>query len=111
MLIYANSDVPLPSEFGLHYEDLELKTSDDVILKCFLIPQKKDLGPGSAHMQISRDITEDEVSIFVIVSLSICHYPVSYLQYSLLPVDQPWLCFMVTVETLVIEFLSPIFLL
>lgn len=67
MLIYANSDVPLPSEFGLHYEDLELKTSDDVILKCFLIPQKKDLGVGSLHMEISRGVTEDEVSIFIVI--------------------------------------------
>ena len=57
------SDVPLPSSFGLHYEDLELKTSDGVLLRCFLIPQKKELGAGSVHVDISQETTEEEVSI------------------------------------------------
>ena len=71
----ANLDVPLPSNFGLHYEDLELKTSDDVVLRCFLLPQKKDLGPGSAHIEISRGITEEAVSssIFVHLSYTLSH--------------------------------------
>ncbi|KAF8811215.1 alpha/beta-hydrolase [Phlegmacium glaucopus] len=53
-------DVPLPSEFGLRYEDLELKTSDSVILRCYLIPQKIDLGTGSIRMDVKEGTTEDE---------------------------------------------------
>lgn len=37
-----------PSEYGLHYEDLELKTSDGVTLRCYLLPQKKEL-PTQTH--------------------------------------------------------------
>lgn len=74
----AGSDVPLPSEFGLHYEDLELKTPDGVILKCFLIPQKADLGAGSVHIDIKRGVTEEEVSqlfgpLSVVLSVSLVH--------------------------------------
>jgi len=53
-------DVLLPSKFGLHYEDLELKTPDGVILKCYLIPQKKDLGAGSVYVDIKAGVTEEE---------------------------------------------------
>ncbi|PBK83889.1 alpha/beta-hydrolase [Armillaria gallica] len=35
--------VESPSSFGLHYEDVELKTSDGVTLRCYLLPQKKEL--------------------------------------------------------------------
>ncbi|KAK0217068.1 Alpha/Beta hydrolase protein [Armillaria fumosa] len=34
--------VESPSAFGLHYEDVELKTSDGVTLRCYLLPQKKE---------------------------------------------------------------------
>ncbi|KAK0473413.1 Alpha/Beta hydrolase protein [Armillaria novae-zelandiae] len=34
--------VDSPSAFGLHYEDVELKTSDGVTLRCYLLPQKKE---------------------------------------------------------------------
>jgi len=56
----SRTDVLLPSRFGLHYEDLELKTSDGVILKCYLIPQKKDLGAGSFYVDIKPGVTEEE---------------------------------------------------
>ncbi|KAK0450350.1 Alpha/Beta hydrolase protein [Desarmillaria tabescens] len=35
--------VESPSSFGLHYEDVDLKTSDGVTLRCYLLPQKKEL--------------------------------------------------------------------
>ncbi|KAK0186669.1 Alpha/Beta hydrolase protein [Armillaria mellea] len=35
--------VESPSAFGLHYEDVELKASDGVTLRCYLLPQKKEL--------------------------------------------------------------------
>jgi hypothetical protein len=104
-----SQDVPLPSQFGLHYEDLELKTSDNVILRCYLIPQKKKLG---VHMEIPEGTTEDEVRFFSL-SLHLSWYTLFHtiVFKSLLPVDRPWLCFMGMVETLVIEFLSLLFLL
>lgn len=73
-------DVPLPSNFGLHYEDLELETSDGVMLKCFLISQKKDLGAGSSHIEISRKITEEEVSICFHCHSLVSHSPIVYCQ-------------------------------
>ena len=95
-------EVPLPITFGLYYEDLELKTSDDVILRCFLLPQKKNLGAGSAQMEIARGVTEDEVCFFLHFVMTPCFTSPIYYK-SLLPVDRPWLCFMGMVEILVIE--------
>ncbi|KAG7439827.1 alpha/beta-hydrolase [Guyanagaster necrorhizus] len=34
--------VESPGTFGLHYDDVELKTSDGVTLRCYLLPQKKE---------------------------------------------------------------------
>ena len=81
MLILPSLEVPLPVNFGLYYEDLELKTSDNVVLKCFLIPQKKDLGVGSAHMEIARGVTEDEVCVS---TLYCCHDTLPHISYLLL---------------------------
>ncbi|KAF8218115.1 Alpha/Beta hydrolase protein [Mycena galopus ATCC 62051] len=56
-------DVPIPSDFGLPYEDLELKTSDDVTLRCYLLPQSKELSKthASATPVPGEDgLTEDE---------------------------------------------------
>ncbi|KAF8154778.1 Alpha/Beta hydrolase protein [Crassisporium funariophilum] len=42
-------EVDKPSNWGVAYEDLELKTSDNIILKCYLIPQqlRHDTPPGT----------------------------------------------------------------
>ncbi|KDR70161.1 hypothetical protein GALMADRAFT_76280 [Galerina marginata CBS 339.88] len=53
-------DVAVPSDFQLPYENLELKTPDDVTLRCYLLPQKKDVGHGGSHMDIPSSMTEDE---------------------------------------------------
>jgi hypothetical protein len=35
------TEVPLPTQFGLEYEDLVLTTSDDVKIRCYLMVQKR----------------------------------------------------------------------
>ncbi|PPQ80128.1 hypothetical protein CVT25_001427 [Psilocybe cyanescens] len=56
----SRTEVARPSDFELPYEDLELKTSDDVTLRCYLLPQKKDVGHGGTYMDIPQSVTEDE---------------------------------------------------
>ncbi|KAH8827589.1 Alpha/Beta hydrolase protein [Flagelloscypha sp. PMI_526] len=39
----SRTDVPTPTDFGLAYDDLELKTPDGVLLKCYLLPQSTSI--------------------------------------------------------------------
>ena len=55
------ADVAAPSDFELPYEPLELKTSDDIMLRCYLLPQRKDAGAGEAFLDIPAGMSEDEV--------------------------------------------------
>jgi len=54
-------DVLKPSEFELEYQDLELRTADDVTLRCYLLLQKKDVGYGGTWLDIPGSVPEDEV--------------------------------------------------
>lgn len=54
-------DVAKPSDFDLPYQDLELKTSDGVTLRCYLLPQSKLLPSLEAATVPDNTITEDEV--------------------------------------------------
>ncbi|KAJ7729820.1 Alpha/Beta hydrolase protein [Mycena metata] len=61
-LNYAE-DVPVPSTYGLPYEDLELKTSDGITLRCYLLPQSKQLSKthtAATPVPGEDDTTEDE---------------------------------------------------
>jgi len=58
-------DVAAPSDFEIPYENLELKTPDGIMLRCYLLPQKKTLGHGAAFLDIPERMSEDEV----------CKYP------------------------------------
>ncbi|EIW75926.1 alpha beta-hydrolase [Coniophora puteana RWD-64-598 SS2] len=44
----ARLDVPVPTDYGLQYEDLDLVTSDGVTLRSYLLPQKKNLNNSHA---------------------------------------------------------------
>lgn len=62
---HSISEVPLPSEFGLPYEDLELETEDKVKLRCYLLPQKRLLStthPEAARVPNDLTETDDEVT-------------------------------------------------
>ncbi|RDB30001.1 Protein bem46 [Hypsizygus marmoreus] len=56
-------EVPVPSDFGLPYEDLELETPDKVKLRCYLLPQKQSLSrthTDAARIPEDNTETEDE---------------------------------------------------
>ncbi|KAJ7148762.1 Alpha/Beta hydrolase protein [Mycena crocata] len=59
----SRTDVPVPSAYGLPYEDLELKTPDGITLRCYLLPQSKELSKTHAAatpVAGEDDVTEDE---------------------------------------------------
>jgi len=56
-------EVAVPTEFGVPYEDLELKTSDNVTLRCYLLPQRSGLPnrhPEAARVEGEDELTDDE---------------------------------------------------
>jgi hypothetical protein len=56
------TDVPTPKDFGLSYEDLSLHTSDGITLRCYLLPQTRDLHhPDAARVEGKGLETDDEV--------------------------------------------------
>jgi pimeloyl-ACP methyl ester carboxylesterase len=53
----------------LPYEDLELKTSDGITLRCYLLPQSKELSKTHASatpVPGEDDVTEDEVRGYLV---------------------------------------------
>ncbi|KAJ6494003.1 Alpha/Beta hydrolase protein [Mycena vitilis] len=59
-------DVPVPSTYGLPYQDLELMTSDGITLRCYMLPQSKELARAHAAatpVPGEDDVTEDEFII------------------------------------------------
>lgn len=81
--IYVIIEVSKPDDFGLPYQDLELKTPDGISLRCYLLPQSKSLSPPEATPVPDDTTTDDEVaSIFCpyfawmfIISLVYCKPP------------------------------------
>ncbi|KZT21886.1 alpha/beta-hydrolase [Neolentinus lepideus HHB14362 ss-1] len=56
----SRTEVPVPSDFGLPYEDLRLTTSDNVKIQCYLLVQKRDLSPPATLVPGEMDFPEDE---------------------------------------------------
>ncbi|TEB29706.1 alpha/beta-hydrolase, partial [Coprinellus micaceus] len=59
----SRTDVARPSDFGIPYEDLELKTPDDILLRCYLLLQKRELSsshPDAAYLDVGN-LSEDQV--------------------------------------------------
>lgn len=67
VLIQAETEVPIPSDYGLPYEDLPLKTPDGVTLRCYLLPLKKSLASSHSDFikpeMIADHETDEEVRI------------------------------------------------
>lgn len=57
------ADVLTPEDFELPYVALDLKTEDDITLRCYLLVQKKKLGLNARHASLPSDMTEEEVRI------------------------------------------------
>lgn len=61
--VYWLSDVPVPTDFGVNYEDLNLHTPDGIVLRSYLLRQRKDLGNHHAgKVDFDDDETDEEVS-------------------------------------------------
>ncbi|KAJ7348145.1 Alpha/Beta hydrolase protein [Mycena albidolilacea] len=59
----SRTDVPVPSAYGLPYTDLELKTSDGITLRCYMLPQSKELSkthPSATPVPGEDRLTEDQ---------------------------------------------------
>ncbi|EAU87012.2 BEM46 family protein [Coprinopsis cinerea okayama7 len=56
----SRTEVANPGQFGMPYEDLELKTPDGVILRCYLLPQRKDLSSHPEATYLDEDFASDE---------------------------------------------------
>lgn len=55
--------VPVPTDFGLPYQDVELLTPDEVKLRCYLLVQRKDLlHIGAEPFEGTEEETDEEVS-------------------------------------------------
>jgi hypothetical protein len=59
------------------YLPLDLKTEDDIILKCYLLLQQKDVGLDGHHYAIPNEMTEEEARFMklcmIILSMTLPH--------------------------------------
>ncbi|KAF5309028.1 hypothetical protein D9619_013595 [Psilocybe cf. subviscida] len=53
-------EVAVPSDYELPYVDLDLKTADDITLKCYLLPQTRKREPNTRSIPIPRGMSEDD---------------------------------------------------
>ncbi|TFK50535.1 alpha/beta-hydrolase [Heliocybe sulcata] len=56
----SRTEVPVPSDFGLPYEDLRLTTADNVKIQCYLMVQKTDLGSQATPVPGELDVSAEE---------------------------------------------------
>ncbi|KAF7973606.1 hypothetical protein HWV62_14772 [Athelia sp. TMB] len=59
----SRTNVPVPTDFGVNYEDLNLHTPDGVVLRSYILRQRKDLdNHHSGKLNINDDETDEEFS-------------------------------------------------
>lgn len=52
----------MPTDFGVNYEDLNLHTPDGIVLRSYLLRQRKDLdNHHSGKLNVNDDETDEEV--------------------------------------------------
>lgn len=57
----SRSDVPKPDMYGLPYVDVELKTEDNVLLRCYLLMQRKEVNHSCAlQLPVDDGMSNDE---------------------------------------------------
>jgi fermentation-respiration switch protein FrsA (DUF1100 family) len=57
----SRTEVPVPSDYGLPYEDLKLTTPDGVTLRCYLLLQTKRLSQSqAAHVDYMEDESDED---------------------------------------------------
>ena len=63
MQLRWSPDVPVPTDFGLNHEDLNLHTPDGITLRSYLLRQRKVLDHHQAgNVEIGDSQTDEEVS-------------------------------------------------
>ncbi|KAH9916739.1 alpha/beta-hydrolase [Epithele typhae] len=61
----SRTEVPVPTDFDLPYEDLILTTPDNVKLRCYLLTQRKELpNHGVQPLEVEDDESNEEVRIY-----------------------------------------------
>ena len=56
------AEVPVPTDFGLPYQDLPLVTPDNVTLRCYLMTQRKNIPfRGAMPVETTDSETDEEV--------------------------------------------------
>ncbi|EMD36154.1 hypothetical protein CERSUDRAFT_115126 [Gelatoporia subvermispora B] len=60
----SRTEVPLPTQFGLPFEDLELVTSDDIKIRCYLMLQRRDVDPIDNSGNTTREDADEEFASF-----------------------------------------------
>ncbi|KAI6157335.1 Alpha/Beta hydrolase protein [Pisolithus tinctorius] len=57
----SRTEVPTPDMYGLHYEGVELKTEDGVLLRCYLLTQRKEVVHRFAlQIPVNDEMSDDE---------------------------------------------------
>jgi hypothetical protein len=60
------TEVPVPTDFGLTYDDLKLRTSDNIHIRAYLLLQKKEISQGT-RVDVSDNETDEEVRSLLVV--------------------------------------------
>jgi hypothetical protein len=65
-IISSVPDVAVPTDFGLPYDDLILRTHDNINIRAYLLLQTKELSQDISPSQVDSDPkeTDEEVSQF-----------------------------------------------
>jgi hypothetical protein len=95
---YTYSDVPVPTQYDLPYEDLTLVTRDGVKIRCYLLTQRKELNLATKTTFESLQEAEEppeKVDTVLYLRFRQAHVP----GYSMPPLDQRLSCFTGMVET------------
>lgn len=57
----SRTDVDTPDKYDLFYKVLELKTEDGVLLRSYLLPQRKEVGHRNAtHIDVAEEMSNEE---------------------------------------------------
>lgn len=56
---HTHSDVPVPTQYDLPYEDLTLVTRDEIKIRCYLLVQRKELNLATKTTFESLQEAED----------------------------------------------------
>lgn len=91
----ALTEVPVPTDFGLEYQDLPLVTEDGFTLRCYFLMQRTEISNNhAAHIDYANQQTHEEVRhtvpILYIHSLHLFVRSIQVCIHSTDNFDVPW---------------------